>query len=71
MHEERTLIGWVEIAQFFRCSERKIRKYKQELTEFGALFYMNIGKPPHTRACAFPSHLKDWQKNKSINGKII
>lgn len=68
---EHAIIGWKAIAKIFNCSERKMISLKAELCACGAIFYMNLGRPPRKRVCAFPSILKVWQIKKSSKGQMI
>lgn len=68
---ETVIIGWKAIAAMFGCSERKIRNYRHELTNLGVIFYMNLGRPPRKRVCAFPTTLKRWTALKALKGEII
>ncbi|MBW2607168.1 MAG: hypothetical protein JRD05_05975 [Deltaproteobacteria bacterium] len=68
---EQAIIGWKAIAEMFNCSERKMISLKEELYACGAIFYMNLGRPPRKRVCAFPSILKAWQIKKSSQGEMI
>lgn len=60
MGNDELLIGWKEIAAFFKCSERKARSLKPLLHQSGTIFYMHLGKPPRKRVCAFPLRLRNW-----------
>jgi len=57
---ERALVGWKAIAQMFGVTERTMQARRQELIEVGVIFYMNHGRPPRKRVCAFPSLLMRW-----------
>jgi hypothetical protein len=71
MSEEVALIGWKAIARLFGISTRSMIKRRRELLECGAIFYMNHGRPPKKRVCAFPSLLFRWTILKSSKGKVI
>ena len=71
MPDEKALVGWKAIAAFFGWSESKMRSYADDLVIDGTLFYSYMGRPPQKRACAFPTHLREWQKKKSLENKII
>ena len=68
---ERTLIGWKPIAQMFGVTERTMKARREELFEAGVIFYMNHGRPPRRRVCAFPSVLKMWTVLKGGSGEPI
>lgn len=68
---EQAIIGWKAIARMFNISLRSMIKRKGEMLNCGAIFYMNLGKPPQKRVCAFPSILKAWQIKKSSKGEMI
>ena len=69
--DETTIQSWAAIANFFNCSERKIRSYKDELLAAGVIFYMYLGSPPRKTVCAFPSKLRNWAGLKGQRGEII
>jgi len=68
---EQAIIGWKAIARMFNISLRSMIKRRDEMLNSGAIFYMNLGKPPHKRVSAFPSVLKAWQIRKSAKGEMI
>jgi hypothetical protein len=70
-NSEQALIGWQEIAGLFGCCEKTIRSRKSELYDAGVIFYMNHGRPPRRRVCAFPSLLKVWVIRKTMEGETI
>jgi hypothetical protein len=69
--DEEALQTWASLARFFNCSERKIIRYKDELLACGAIFYMNLGRPPRKTVCAFPHRLRKWAGLKGQKGEII
>ena len=68
---EHALIGWKAIAEMFGVTERTMKARRQEFLEAGVIFYMNHGRPPRKRVCAFPSLLMRWTVLKGSNGKPI
>jgi len=68
---ERALIGWKAIAEMFGVTERTMKARRKELLEIGVIFYMNHGRPPRKRVCAFPSLLMRWTVLKGSNGEAI
>jgi len=57
---EHALIGWKAIADMFRVTDRTMKARRKELFESGMIFYMNHGRLPRKRVCAFPSLLMRW-----------
>ncbi len=68
---ECALIGWKAIAEMFGVTERTMKSRREELLELGAIFYMNHGRPPRRRVCAFPSLLKTWTILKGRGGGVV
>jgi hypothetical protein len=72
MSEERAIIGWANIARMFRMPERTFRgRHGKELLELGACFKIDLGNPPSTYVCAFPSSLMRWAGLKQRAGEVI
>ena len=72
MTEETAIIGWDNIGRLFGRSGRYMRKkYREELLEYGVLFYQHLGRPPQRRACAFPSCLRKWAGLKGQKDEMI
>jgi transposase len=44
--QEFIIEGWDEIANLFQVSRQTMIKRKDELQQFGAIFYKMKGKPP-------------------------
>ena len=68
---EQALIGWKPIAEMFGVTRRTMQAKRQELMDAGGIFYMNRGRPPRRRVCAFPSLLMRWTVIKASEGKTI
>ena len=70
---EQALVGWRPIAQMFGVTERTMQTRRQELMEDGVIFYMNHGRPPRKRVCAFPSILQRWVilRQREMKGRAI
>jgi len=69
--QEFIIEGWVAIAAIFQVSKQTMMKRKDELREFGAIYYRMKGKPPRKVVCAFPSILKSWIAEKSRKGETF
>ena len=69
--DDLLLIGWKEIAGFFRSSEQKMSKHRDELLQSGVIFLMSGVRGGRPRPAAFPSHLKQWAVTKGRRGEII
>ncbi len=68
---ECALIGWKAIAEMFGVTERTMKARREELLELGAIFYMNHGRPPRRRVCAFPALLMRWTILKGRGGGVV
>lgn len=68
---ESAIKTWKEIAKMFSVSESKMRRFKDELLDCGAIWYTHNGKPPRRIVCAWPSVLKAWMIKKSAKGEIL
>ena len=68
---EHALIVWKAIAEMFGVTERTMKARRQEFLEAGVIFYMNHGRPPRKRVCAFPSLLRRWTILKAGDGEAI
>ena len=69
--DDLILIGWKEIAGFFRSSEKRLSSHREELLESGTIFLMSGTRGGRPRPAAFPSHLKSWAVAKGRRGEII
>ena len=69
--DDLLLIGWKEIAGFFRSSEGRISKHRDEMLKDGVIFLMSGIRGGRPRPAAFPSHLKQWAVAKGRRGEII
>ncbi len=69
--DDLLLIGWKEIAGFFRSSEKKMSRHRDELLQSGVIFLMSGTHGGSPRPAAFPSHLKQWAVAKGRRGEII
>jgi len=65
------IFGWDAIADVFKVSKQTMIKRKDELMEYGAIFYQYKGRPPRRVVCAFPSMLKTWAGTKTTKGNIF
>jgi len=54
---EQALIGWKAIGHMFGVTDRTMKARREELLNDEVIFYMNHGRPPRKRVCAFPSFL--------------
>jgi len=70
-NQEFIIEGWTEISKLFKVSRQTMIKRKDELQQYGAIFYRMKGSPPHKVVCAFPSILKAWISEKSIKGNVF
>ena len=68
---EQTLIGWKAIAHMFGVTDRTMKARREKLLNDGKTFYMNHGRPPRKRVCAFASFLISWVILVSAKGEMI
>lgn len=69
--DDLLLIGRKEIAGFFRSSEQRISRHRDEMLQSGVIFLMSGTRGGRPRPVAFPSHLKQWAVAKGRRGEII
>lgn len=69
--QEKSIEGWLAIAELFQVSTRTMIKRKEELQKSGAIYYRIKGKPPRKVVCAFPSKLKQWIADKSKKNELF
>jgi hypothetical protein len=70
--ENNLLETWDEIAGFFRVSKRKIQRYRQDLIDYGAIFYRRDGRNPKSvKVCAYESKLIDWAGSLAKRGIVL
>jgi len=58
--QERALIGWAAIDALFSKPRGTMSRHARQMEKDGAIFYMNVGRPPREMVHAFPSVLKRW-----------
>lgn len=63
--------GWEDIGKMFGWSKPTIMKRKDELCDAGVVFYLNRGRPPRNKACAWESALKIWAMKKGAKGERL
>jgi hypothetical protein len=68
---ESGVIGWKEIAKIFGVSLRKAKSWRADLIHLRVIFYMRVGRPPRTFACAFPSELVKWAAFRGMMKEIL
>ena len=72
MSNNGLLETWDEIAAFFHVSKRKMQRYRQELIDYGAIFYRRDGRNPKAiKVCAYPSKLIEWSGTLARKGKVL
>lgn len=69
--DDLLLIGWKEISAFFRSSEQRMSRHRDEMLESGTIFLISGTRGGRPRPAAFPSHLKQWAVTKGRRGEII
>jgi len=67
----RLLIGWKAISSFLGCSERKCIGLKEELQDYGVLFYTRVGCPWRRRPAAWTDRLQKWTMVKAQNRETV
>ena len=69
--DDLLLLGWREIFGFFRSSEQRMSRHRDEMLQSGVIFLMSGTHGGRPRPAAFPSHLKQWAVAKGRRGEII
>lgn len=57
---ETPLKGWKQIGKFLGKTERTIKRKKEKLLRYGAIWETMEGRPPHKIWCAYPTTLRQF-----------